>query len=647
MDQDSVDALAKLVGSTMGAYRLERLLGAGGMGAVFVGRHLQTDWERAIKVIRPEMAAVQQFRTQFLAEAKILDALNHPNILRVYELAQHETHLYLVTELLNGDTVGERFRAQPGTLKVSDVVGWFEQALSGVAEAHRQKVFHRDLKPENLFVTVDGKVKVLDFGIAKMADEAARMTSTQRVPGSPPYMAPDVIEGAAPSARSDVYAMGISLIETLAGRHPFGPHDVESTKSALSMMYAHVHKPLPDPRSMRADIPESVAAVIRNATAKKPEERYGDAEHMRLSLRAAASGVVEKAGQGGFTSLALTPFSPTPPAESKPAPAPRKGRGPGRWIALGALALLLAGAGGFYGWKRHRNEALPWEPPAPAAAPTPVESTETRTALNKWQRVAKPSGAPVTLGLPAEVWERRYLGRSSAPRRGSDDDPNRYENDEGLRAGVDTFSGPDFEMQEHEVTCGEWELWADPHRVPATCPYSGPDAKRMPVTRVPFKSAELYCRSLDARLPTEAEWEYAARGQELRPNPWGADPLDLDLPFRTNAYGGADAGPVAVETSEQDVTRDPNYRIYDLAGNAREWTATSWRTEKGVRGVVTHRAIRGLPLREERVQPLPEYSATFREKRCAADTCTREQLEELRSVGFRCVRNVPAAPAQP
>ena len=620
-DSANLSGLTRLVGSSLGAYRIERLVGVGGMGAVFVGRHQQTGWERAIKVIRPEMAALDEFRRRFLEEAKILDSLNHPNILRVYELAEAPPHLYLVTELLAGSTVGERLRKAPGKLPVGDVVTWFGDALAGVAEAHRRRVLHRDLKPDNLFVTDEGQVKVLDFGIAKAADETARLTATSaRVPGSPPYMAPELIQAMArPSERSDVYALGISLYEALVGMYPFGvlAGEGDTTGSALAMMYAHVHTPLPDPRAVRADIGEALAQVIRVACAKKPEERFADAEHMRLALAAAVTAGGGDTARGaapvGMTRLELPSFAPA--SRTAPVvPLAKANARPRRWpIAL--VALPLVAGGGYFAWSRLAPK--PAEPAPVATAPTPDMAAPARPnteAQNPWVRIARP---------PSKV----ELGLSAGDRGGS----------VGLARAVDTFAGPDFDMQSHEVTWEEYLAWpdarSDPKRVPAP-PDVPSDRARLPVSGVSYANALAYCEWLGGDLPTEAQWEFAARGAELRPHPWGSDPVDLD---RLHAWAGANGAPVAVESSKQDVTPQG---VHDLAGNAAEWTRTKYRMEHGDTPPWTERfrAVRGLPLRDGRPSSLPRYSATARWKGCAVDVCEPDDRAALAEVGFRCVR---------
>jgi formylglycine-generating enzyme required for sulfatase activity len=170
--------------------------------------------------------------------------------------------------------------------------------------------------------------------------------------------------------------------------------------------------------------------------------------------------------------------------------------------------------------------------------------------------------------------------------------------------------------------------------VPPDVPEAPEARAKLPVTNVPYAAAVAYCEAQGGDLPTEAQWEFAARGTELRPHPWGGDPIDLD---RMRAYAGAHGAPVAVGTSKQDVTPQG---VHDLAGNAAEWTRTKYRREHGETPPWTerYRAVRGLPLRDDRPSSLPRFSGAFRWKGCAVDVCDADDGASLLEIGIRCVR---------
>jgi formylglycine-generating enzyme required for sulfatase activity len=217
-----------------------------------------------------------------------------------------------------------------------------------------------------------------------------------------------------------------------------------------------------------------------------------------------------------------------------------------------------------------------------------------------------------------------------------------------------------YEIQQHEVTWSEFEAWAAsapdagaPVARPAWVPAAPAERARWPVTNVSWSAAMAYCRALGGSLPTKEEWELAARGAERRPFAWGAQPLDRT---RTHAYAGADARTVAVMSSEQDATPGDDERsvIYDLMGNAREWTADLFRddlpdqpegwTQAAGRAF---RAVRGLPLAQDAPLAMQLEPAAYRNALCASGPCPPATAQQTQYVGFRCARRAGAAAGAP
>jgi serine/threonine-protein kinase len=250
---------------------------------------------------------------------------------------------------------------------------------------------------------------------------------------------------------------------------------------------------------------------------------------------------------------------------------------------------------------------------------------------NRWVRIAAPMtmpGRPILLGItraaPAAVRGFRPARRIAAP-------------------------SYDYEIQQHEVTWSEIEPWLAQHGGDAgvTRPSAHPDAGtgylHLPATGIPWEVAHQYCRSINALLPSEEEWEFAARGRERRAYAWGDQPLD---PVRTHAFAGSSARVVEVMTSDQDQTPGgESSAIYDLMGNALEWTEDLYREdmpnqdESWVRrGDTTYRAVRGLPLATDPPPRLPTEGATYRDSLCATGSCPSSTATVLQYVGFRCVR---------
>jgi serine/threonine-protein kinase len=275
------------IGATIaGKYRLSDLLGSGVMGRVYRAKQLQTGNEVAIKLINPESAADPQTAARFQQEARATSRLRHPNTIAILDFGQTESGLlYLVTELLHGRTLAEILAEAP-TLPPRRVVDLLGQALSALDASHAASIVHRDFKPENCFVTPMPSgaehVKVLDFGMAKLRGEQdPQLTASGSVCGTPDYMSPEQIRGEELDARSDVYAVGVVLYESLTGTRPH-------VGSMLEVLRRHQQEPAEPPRLKRPDlaIPVPLELVCLRALSKRREDRFRNAEEMRTTLLA-------------------------------------------------------------------------------------------------------------------------------------------------------------------------------------------------------------------------------------------------------------------------------------------------------------------------------------------------------------------------
>ena len=230
-------------GSRLGAYEVVRPIGAGGMGEVYRARDPRLSRDVAIKVLAPGVSLDAGRVARFEQEARAAAALNHPNILSVFDIGQSEGAPYIVSELLEGETLRERLTASSGTgIAVRKTIDYGVQLARGLAAAHDKGIVHRDLKPENIFLTADGHVKVLDFGLAKLTQkepEAAAEQATQSktdpgvVMGTIGYMSPEQVKGLAADHRSDIFALGAVLYEMLSGRRAFARESSVETLNAI------------------------------------------------------------------------------------------------------------------------------------------------------------------------------------------------------------------------------------------------------------------------------------------------------------------------------------------------------------------------------------------------------------------------------
>ncbi len=262
-DQPNVRSNAQLYG---GRYAVEGELGHGGMSRVLRARDLKLERLVALKILKPGPHDRSQ-RLRFEQEARAAGALNHPNIVAVHDVGEHDGEPYIVTELLEGATL--RTALGPGPLPPPHVEDLARQIAEGLAAAHHKGIVHRDLKPENLFLTSSGQVKILDFGIAKLLrpEKGPVHTDTGSVVGTPEYMSPEQVRGSRIDARSDVFSFGIVAHEMLQGRTPF------VRNSSVETAYAILHDAAPPP----ASAPAQLSRVIARCLEKDPARRYADA----------------------------------------------------------------------------------------------------------------------------------------------------------------------------------------------------------------------------------------------------------------------------------------------------------------------------------------------------------------------------------
>jgi serine/threonine protein kinase len=273
-----------------GKYKVERIIGTGGMGSVVAAWHQQLNQRVALKFMLPAIAADPQAAARFLREGRAAARLSTPHVGRVLDLDSLPNGTpYMVMEFLEGETLAQRL-VRTGALPVADALRIIREALIGLAEAHALSIVHRDFKPANLFLArrADGTevVKVLDFGIAKSVDpdieQGLGQTSQRMLMGSPPYMAPEQINLGALDARTDVWAVGAVLYELLGGKVPFwGP-------TLVDVMFAIQNKE-PEP----LNVSPALAEVIARCLAKKPEGRYADAAAVTVALKDIENAPVE------------------------------------------------------------------------------------------------------------------------------------------------------------------------------------------------------------------------------------------------------------------------------------------------------------------------------------------------------------------
>jgi serine/threonine-protein kinase len=277
-----------MIGTTLGHYRIVEKIGAGGMGVVYRAHDERLDREVAIKVLPEEVAGDPDRLHRFEREAKAVAKLDHPNILAIHDFGIEDGVVYAVMELLEGESF--RGLISNGGITTGKGVEYARSIAEGLAAAHEKGIVHRDLKPENVFLTTDGRVKILDFGLAKLelpeADLATETptatldTAPGALLGTIPYMAPEQVQGQPADHRSDIFALGVVLYEMLTGQRPFGGSTSVETAAAIL-------KEDPEPMSSVAPgVPPTLASVVSKCLEKRPEDRFNSAHDLSLTLGA-------------------------------------------------------------------------------------------------------------------------------------------------------------------------------------------------------------------------------------------------------------------------------------------------------------------------------------------------------------------------
>ena len=269
-----------MIGTQILNYQVKSLLGEGGMGIVYLAEHVKLGRKVAIKVLHAHLASNESIRTRFMNEAKTMAELQHPNIVNLHDYHEDEFGLYLIMEYVDGKPLDEYIEQVSGPIPEEKAIQFFKQALSAFQYAHEKNVVHRDIKPSNLIITHEGKLKVLDFGIAKIVgNDNYKLTKTGAHTGSVYYMSPEQVRGFDVDYRSDIYSLGITLYQMLTGYNPY----VDLT-TEYDIFEQIVKIPLADPRTKYPAVSEHMVQVINKATQKNHVDRFNSCNDFSKSL---------------------------------------------------------------------------------------------------------------------------------------------------------------------------------------------------------------------------------------------------------------------------------------------------------------------------------------------------------------------------
>jgi formylglycine-generating enzyme required for sulfatase activity/predicted Ser/Thr protein kinase len=563
---------------TLGKYKIVEEIGRGGFATVYKAMDTTLNRTVALKVLAAPPPGDPSFVERFWREARTAANLKHPEIVAIYEVAEIEGKYCLAMEFLPGRTLAQILQEE-GPLPLRRVAEITQQLAKALGYAHARGFVHRDIKPSNVIVDDQGHVTLTDFGTVKPS-EGKKLTAPWISIGTPEYMSPEQIGGLVVKPVSDIYSLGIVCYEMLSGRVPFSgatPH----------VLHAHVYDPPLPLTELVAQIPEVVAEVIHHALAKKPEERFANVAEMAYALTAAVEAAgeppLETAAAKEEQDKATIPVSEEPPprqrvvdikareeairraiaaererktptAVERPTPLPGVRKGfPRRVAAIGGI-LFVAGLLVVIGIRQY---SLMTGKPTPDIPPGTLQTQEpVSEATIVWEDNS------VLVHVPAGNF---YMGS-----RDSDD-----ANADGDEKPMHPVYLDEFWIDQYEVTNADFAQFVEAtgyqtdaekeeHSKNWRDAAEGKD--NHPVVYVSWNDAVAYCEWLGKRLPTEAEWEKAARGTDGRIWPWGND-------WDEDKVNSKDAGPGRTKAVGSYPDGASPYGCMDMAGNAWEWAA--------------------------------------------------------------------------
>ena len=502
--------MSNLLGQSLGRYHILEQLGEGGMATVYKAYDTRLETDVAVKVIRTENLApsvLERSLKRFEREAKALARLTHPNIVKVTDYGEYEGKPYLVMEYLPGGTLKQKLGKPLEWQEALHILLPIARALDF---AHRQSMIHRDVKPSNILITADGEPMLTDFGIAKILDleETQDLTGTSAAVGTPEYMAPEQVTAKTVDHRADIYALGVVLYEMVTGRKPF------IADTPMAVLIKHATESLPRPSQFAVNLPEVVEKLLIKAMAKKPDDRYQTMNEMAVAWQSAR----ESKGQIQA------------PAE-KSAPAIEQGRRKKRLETLFFMGddVLIKNE---QGRRKKRLETATIEETLDTADDEETLGTVDQSVFEE-EEIKKPR---VTKSEKVDK-NQRIITLASGVKMAF----MRVPAGEFIM-GSPKGEGYADEHPRHKVRLDEYWMGKTPVTnlqyqafVKATG-FTPPEhwkrtliplgKEQYPVTYVSWQEAQTFCAWVSKvsgqtiRLPTEAEWEKAARGTDGRTYPW-------------------------------------------------------------------------------------------------------------------------------
>lgn len=548
-------------------YKIISLLGEGGMGEVYLAADERNGQQVAVKVLARSLSMNPEALERFRREARTLWQLDHPNIVRFIDAFEHERQYVIVMEYVASGNLHKLLKAGPLPIKHARRISL--ELCDALIRSHHLNIIHRDLKPENVLLKPDGTAKLADFGVARLS-EGTRMTKSGTQVGTPYYMSPEAWEGKRLDAQADIWSLGVMLFEMLSGQVPF---DGDTPLAVLNKVST---APLPDLKELRRDAPVGFITIINRMLARDKSERYQTMREVAVDL------------DRGEPTTTPKPASPTRIVS------PERTFTLNRNVKIAGIAILGLSLIGFAGnyLLQNFNTTFPQSPttnPQPTIPQSPIINPELPTftlqpsTTTPTHTSLPPTSTQIIISTPLTPTPTSILGIGSTSVSERDGMVMVF-----VPAGEFIMGSNDGESDEQPVhTVYLDDYWIDQTEVTnamyAKCVEDGgcmpPDLIRSynrdsyfnnhefdnyPTIYVPWSNANAYCLWAGRRLPTEAEWEKAARGTDARRYVWGNETPSSS--FLNYAY-------IVGDTTE--VGNYPNgvspYGAYDMAGNVWEW----------------------------------------------------------------------------
>lgn len=544
--------MALAAGATFGPYRVVAPLGKGGMGAVYKVYEPGLDRHVALKILPAEFLHEETFAARFAREVKVVARLEHPSIVPIYGAGIEDGLPWMAMRLLPGGTLSSLL--ENGRLTTPRIVAILRGVASGLAYAHAQRIVHRDLKPQNVLLDDSGQVYLADFGLARILEgSTTALTRTGMVAGTPQYMAPEQALGQAVDHRADIYALGIIAYEMFTGRVPF------TADTPMAVLMKHLQDAVPvEPL---ATVAEPARRAILRAVAKDVGDRWPSAvafvdalQGLPVEEETIASGMPAADGEsgkltvppsGGTGERATTLQAPMAPSAPE-AVRPRRYRALA--LTIGAAAVAVAIALATFLRPRNAPKALPISVPVAAAEPESPQAQETMQG---------PQDGLEYVRIPSGSFEM-----------GCVPDDSRCAENEKPRHHVEIPKA--FWLGRTLVTVAAYKKYvaAAARAMPEAPPFdTGWSQEDHPITNVRWDDAAAFCAWAGGRLPTEAEWEYAARGgHDGRIYPWGAS-----ITHDEANYAGTGRQDRWESTSPVAAFAANDFGLHDMAGNVFQW----------------------------------------------------------------------------